>query len=887
MIRKLFLLILFATCSYSLFGQSSFYHRMETAIDIGTYDSEFFYEGTFDTRKFSNDYVLPSYEEPDYSFGNDIFLKLTLTRSMDIVIGRNSPSEISIYAHVLDISGNEVDRLDLDDANLYISLLPGTYYIVVESIERRPGKVLEEGLFSLFVNIEEREIGEDFYYPMDLGTFGSEFTVSHTDNITDYISDYEPGADNHDDYHDMVYCFTLQSPVRLTLENSSKSCHTLLKRWEDDVVEPIYAASENLMYYDLEPGIYYIHTWALGWGYTWQTVSLTGTPIPAGSSFSSPIDIVGEYYGTAFYYDHTFDTSVFVGSKMSFKAGSEVYYRVTFTQPISLDVCNCDSEVNDTYLMVYSLNQELLYVNDVAWGRGACDNGEHAYLQIPYLSPGTYYIVVDGSTNGKINLFINGVLSGPVGDDPDTAIDAGTYGLLFTDTRDTSLYGDRTSGFISGCTPFNDVFYKFTLTSPMDLRVSNCGSVLSETHLGLLDSTRSMLYSSADSCEIKVDSLPAGTYYIVSEGNSANGFITTNLETLVSQDSLSPTSTQPYVLSYVPTVATDDVLSLADDEVRHEIQYYDHFGNPTVKVQHGFSPLGHDLITLQDYDALNRASKLWLPVAYGSSDGSYVNPGKLSQTARSFSLYGMDSHPYSLTVYDGSALNEVVEEYGPGKSWHTTGRSVKNDRMTNVLASVRLYGVDENFLLTMSGLYSSCTLDAVRTTDEDGNVTYGFKDKTGRTLLTRQMNGGEAHDTYTVYDNYGNVRFVLPPLAADSLTAIQSYAESHPVLQKYAYIYHYDKYNRCIYKKLPGCDPVYTIYDAADRPIFTQDGEQRKRNEWSFSIPDGFGRVVLSGICKNQPAYGAESTPLDTVVVKAVWANEENPLKGYRLEGIT
>ena len=51
---------------------------------------------------------------------------------------------------------------------------------------------------------------------------------------------------------------------------------------------------------------------------------------------------------------------------MSFKAGSEVYYRVTFTQPISLDVCNCDSEVNDTYLMVYSLNQELLYVNDVA-----------------------------------------------------------------------------------------------------------------------------------------------------------------------------------------------------------------------------------------------------------------------------------------------------------------------------------------------------------------------------------------------------------------------------------------------------------------------------------------------------------------------------------------
>lgn len=151
-------------------------------------------EGTFDTRKFSNDYVLPSYKEPDYSFGNDIFLKLTLTRSMDIVIGRNSPSEISIYAHVLDISGNEMDRLDLGNADLYISLLPGTYYIVAESIEYGSGKVVDEGLLSLFVNIEEREIGEDFYYPMDLGTLAvsSPFRIRITLQITYLIMSRVP-----------------------------------------------------------------------------------------------------------------------------------------------------------------------------------------------------------------------------------------------------------------------------------------------------------------------------------------------------------------------------------------------------------------------------------------------------------------------------------------------------------------------------------------------------------------------------------------------------------------------------------------------------------------------------------------------------------------------
>ena len=48
----------------------------------------------------------------------------------------------------------------------------------------------------------------------------------------------------------------------------------------------------------------------------------------------------------------------------------------------------------------------------------------------------------------------------------------------------------------------------------------------------------------------------------------------------------------------------------------------------------------------------------------------------------------------------------------------------------------------------------------------------------------------------------------------DSFFDEGEWSETAPVLQQYAYIYHYDKYNRCIYKKLPGCDPVYTVYDA-------------------------------------------------------------------------
>ena len=270
MIRKLFLLILFATCSYSLFGQSSYYHRMETAIDLGVHDSAFSYTKTFDTRDYSDDYTLSPNKVPYYYiFGNDVFFKLTLTRSLDLFIWRNNHFVDYVFIHLLDASGNEVDWIDLNNADFSIALLPGTYYIVAETANAKSNKVVHEGPVSLTITGEERAAGEDFYYPMDLGSFGSEFTVSHRDDVSHYESDYEPGVGPWDDYHDMVHRFTLSHPVQLKLENSLEGAHTQLKRWEDDVVEPIYTVSNNLLYYELDPGTYYIHTWG-----AWLGISL-------------------------------------------------------------------------------------------------------------------------------------------------------------------------------------------------------------------------------------------------------------------------------------------------------------------------------------------------------------------------------------------------------------------------------------------------------------------------------------------------------------------------------------------------------------------------------------------------------------------------------------
>lgn len=114
------------------------------------------------------------------------------------------------------------------------------------------------------------------------------------------------------------------------------------------------------------------------------------------------------------------------------------------------------------------------------------------------------------------------------------------------------------------------------------------------------------------------------------------------------------------------------------------------------------------------------------------------------------------------------------------------------------------------------------------------------------------MNNNEAHDTYYVYDDFGNLNYVIPPILADKIIKEnKSMADNSLEVKQYAYLYKYDERNRCIRKRLPGCDWIYYVYDRTDRLIFTQDGESRKKHEWIYSIPDALGRIVQTGTCRN------------------------------------
>ena len=104
-----------------------------------------------------------------------------------------------------------------------------------------------------------------------------------------------------------------------------------------------------------------------------------------------------------------------------------------------------------------------------------------------------------------------------------TVIPVGTEAFNFTSDRNTTGYTNNYTG-----RPTNDIFYKFTIDRRMEVTMSHCGSILSDTYISLLDASGKLLaynddYSGTDACSTSLHSylkqeLDAGTYYVVSEG---------------------------------------------------------------------------------------------------------------------------------------------------------------------------------------------------------------------------------------------------------------------------------------------------------------------------------------------------------------------------------
>ncbi|MBK1442511.1 RHS repeat-associated core domain-containing protein [Parapedobacter sp. ISTM3] len=322
------------------------------------------------------------------------------------------------------------------------------------------------------------------------------------------------------------------------------------------------------------------------------------------------------------------------------------------------------------------------------------------------------------------------------------------------------------------------------------------------------------------------------------------------------------------------------------------VQYFDGLGRPIQVVELKASPGYRDIVRHMEYDGYGRETHEYLPYAEQTgNNGSFKAGARASQAAYYGASGSWDSHvrktpnPYAVTVFEDSPLNRVLQQGAPGAVWQpasgrtaTAGRTVVMDYGTNVASgadAVKLWNINANgngaastSSYAAGRLYRVVTKDENWTSGKTGTVEE-FTDMEGQVVLRRAWETESRKlETYYVYDDFGDLRYVIPP----AVTA-GSFTETAAAFTDYIYGYKYDSRHRVVEKKVPGKGWEYMVYNKNDQVVLTQDANQRgmTTRQWLYTKYDAFGRVVETGILMSNATRASLQTALDSEANTALW----------------
>lgn len=300
-------------------------------------------------------------------------------------------------------------------------------------------------------------------------------------------------------------------------------------------------------------------------------------------------------------------------------------------------------------------------------------------------------------------------------------------------------------------------------------------------------------------------------------------------------------------------------------EVTTQVNYYDGLGRPIQQVVHGQSNTGKDIITHIEYDAFGRQTKEFLPYVNQSASLNY-NSSANNDILNFYnsSNYENTANPFSEKLLEASPDSRLLKQAAPGNPWALgSGKEIKMDYTTNEEDEVIYYKVSTSWNSGLSlydialdnsngatkyekhELYKTITYDE-NSPGGTSNIgrTEEFKDKEGRVILKRTFNNSEPHETYYVYDVYGNLTYVIPPAVSGTVDQTK--------LDNMCYQYKYDHRNRLVEKKLPGKQWEYIVYDKLDRvvatgPAYSPWGGGDSAKGWMLTKYDYLNRPIYTG----------------------------------------
>ncbi|WP_299213764.1 DUF6443 domain-containing protein [uncultured Dokdonia sp.] len=258
------------------------------------------------------------------------------------------------------------------------------------------------------------------------------------------------------------------------------------------------------------------------------------------------------------------------------------------------------------------------------------------------------------------------------------------------------------------------------------------------------------------------------------------------------------TTTENHVHSTTYNVATTNGSVPIEDKIE-EISYFDGLGRPSETVRAKAGGDKENIITYYSYDGLGRTTKNYLPYATsGEVTSGYLNFIPSTTAASAQQSFILNKYPddftsginntYQENLYENSPLNRVSKQGSAGSDWaiNTTNandHTIKYDYLVNEVSDqVIKFTVDyingdiEKPELTYSNFYLPNELYKVVYKDENWTPTSGknhtiedYTDKYGQLILKRTYDDGIPHDTNYIYDDLGNLTYVIPPKASDAI----------------------------------------------------------------------------------------------------------------------
>jgi len=347
-----------------------------------------------------------------------------------------------------------------------------------------------------------------------------------------------------------------------------------------------------------------------------------------------------------------------------------------------------------------------------------------------------------------------------------------------------------------------------------------------------------------------------------------------------------------YMRTWKPSMPLKDPAIVVDparpvEEVKQQTEYMDGMGRLLQTVKKGISPLVNgsgkfDIVTPVLYENVGLEEYKYLPYVAPSGDGSFKLDPWTEQAAFMADQYPNEQAFYERTVYEKSPAHRKLTLMPPGDSWAGKSRGTVNNYLVNTaLDAVRIWTIANtaDALPVSAEAYTESKLLKNIVTDEHGRKTIEFKNLKDQTVLrkTELTSKADGHAgwlcTYYVYDDFGQLRFVIPPAAVELIADTWSFTNRQQVADGLCYRYFYDDHKRMINRKLPGKAEEELVYDVRDRLVFARDGNLQDAKKWQVTFYDAYNRTVMTALYNSEATRAALQLSMDQAIADGTITN--------------